>query len=137
MKKLNIMAALLMGLVVFSSCQSDRDDNPTLIVPNGFTLLAPEIGENVIDLENSSSIQFKAQAAPNYSFPTETSYWMEMTLADDFENVAEDEIFTLETKGNSITYNALGTELDLGVMKLKGWSTPEDEAQGLEHARRR
>lgn len=126
MKKLNIMAALLMGLVVFSSCQSDRDDNPTLIVPNGFTLLAPEIGENVIDLENSSSIQFKAQAAPNYSFPTETSYWMEMTLADDFENVAEDEIFTLETKGNSITYNALGTELDLGVMKLKGWSTPED-----------
>ena len=75
MKKLSIMASLLMGLVALSSCESDRDDNPTLIMPNGFTLLAPEFGENVIDLENSSSIQFKAQAAPNYSFPTETSGW--------------------------------------------------------------
>ncbi len=126
MKKLSIMASLLMGLVALSSCESDRDDNPTLIMPNGFTLLAPEFGENVIDLENSSSIQFKAQAAPNYSFPTETSYWMEMTLADNFEDAAEDEIFTLDTKGNSITYDCVTTEMDLGVMKLKGWSTPED-----------
>lgn len=126
MKKLSIMASLLMGLVALSSCESDRDDNPTLIVPNGFTLLAPEFGENVIDLENSSSIQFKAQAAPNYSFPTETSYWMEMTLANSFEEAAEDEIFTLETKGNSITYDAVTTEMDLGVMKLKGWETEED-----------
>lgn len=120
------MASLLMGLVALSSCESDRDDNPTLIVPNGFTLLAPEFGENVIDLENSSSIQFKAQAAPNYSFPTETSYWMEMTLANSFEEAAEDEIFTLDTKGNSITYDAVTTEMDLGVMKLKGWETEED-----------
>ena len=43
MKKLSIMASLLMGLVALSSCESDRDDNPTLIMPNGFTLLAPEV----------------------------------------------------------------------------------------------
>ena len=73
MKKISILATLAMGLFLFSSCESDRDDNPTLSVPQAINLLTPEIGDNVINLKNSESVQFKAEAAPNYSFPTETS----------------------------------------------------------------
>lgn len=61
MKKLNIMAAMMVGLLAFASCDSDRDDNPVLTVPESFNLLKPEIGDNVIDLASSTAIEFKAE----------------------------------------------------------------------------
>ena len=30
MKKLNIMASLLMGALLFTACDADRDDNPVI-----------------------------------------------------------------------------------------------------------
>lgn len=36
MKKINILASLLLGGLLFSACDSDRDDNPTLVMPTGF-----------------------------------------------------------------------------------------------------
>lgn len=32
MKKINIMAAALVGLLAFASCDADRDDNPIMSV---------------------------------------------------------------------------------------------------------
>ena len=52
MKKFNILTIALMGMAAFSSCSTDRDHNPTLTVPQSFELLVPEIGTNVINLEN-------------------------------------------------------------------------------------
>lgn len=126
MKKLNIMAAMMVGLLAFASCDSDRDDNPTLIVPESFNLLKPEIADNVIDLENSSAIQFKAEKAPNYSFPTETTYWMQVTGEDNANFADADKVYSLASTSNSITYNAPTNEVDLCVMKIKGW---DDAAQ--------
>ena len=126
MKKLNIMAAMMVGLLAFASCDSDRDDNPTLIVPESFNLLKPEIADNVIDLENSSAIQFKAEKAPNYSFPTETTYWMQVTGEDNANFANTDKVYSLASTSNSITYNAPTNEVDLCVMKIKGW---EEAAQ--------
>lgn len=108
-----------MGLLLFTSCESDRDDNPTLSVPQTFNLLAPEIGDNVINLKNSTSVQFKAEAAPNYSFPTETSYWIQLTEANDFSDPSK--VASTGTKGKSVTYNAPANEIDLGIMKLRGY----------------
>lgn len=120
------MAAMLVGLLAFASCDSDRDDNPTLTVPESFNLLKPEIGDNIIDLESSEYVQFKAEKAANYGFPTETSYWIQIAGDDNADFTNEERIFSTSTKGNSITYNAPANELDLCVMKIKGW---EEEAQ--------
>ena len=126
MKKLNIMAAMMVGLLAFASCDSDRDDNPILTVPESFNLLKPEIADNVIDLENSSAIQFMAEKAPNYSFPTETTYWMQVTGEDNANFADADKVYSLSSTSNSITYNAPTNEVDLCVMKIKGW---DDAAQ--------
>ena len=73
MKKINIMAAALVGLLAFASCDADRDDNPIMSVPESFNLLKPEMGDNIIDLKSSEYVQFKAEKAADYGFPTETS----------------------------------------------------------------
>src|SRR5574344_526923 len=124
MKKINILGTLAMGLLLFTSCESDRDDNPILSVPQTFNFLAPEIGDNVINLKNSESVKCQAEAAPNYGFPTETSYWIQITEANDFSDPSK--VVSTDTKGKSITYNAPANEIDLGIMKLRGY---EDASQ--------
>lgn len=56
MKKINIMAAVLVGLLAFASCDADRDDNPIMSVPESFNLLKPEMGDNIIDLKSSEYV---------------------------------------------------------------------------------
>ena len=119
MKKINLLATLLMGAAVLTSCETDRDDNPRLNVPNTFTQLTPAIGENVVNLKNSESIEFKAEKAPAYGFPTETSYWIQFTEAADFSDPAK--VASTDTKGKSVTYEAPANEIDLGLMKLRGY----------------
>src|SRR5574344_168515 len=56
MKNINIIAGLMMGtLVLFSACDSDRDDNPTLQTPNTFTLNTPAYAAANIDLSASEA----------------------------------------------------------------------------------
>lgn len=124
MKKFNILTIALMGVAAFTSCSTDRDHNPTLVVPQSFELLVPEIGSNIVNLENSESVQFKAKAAPNYGFPTETSYWIEVTEAADFSDPTK--VVATDTKGNSTVYEAPANEIDFAIMKLRGY---EDESQ--------
>ena len=126
MKKINIMAAALVGLLAFASCDADRDDNPIMSVPESFNLLKPEMGDNIIDLKSSEYVQFKAEKAADYGFPTETSYWIQIAGEDNADFKNKKRIFSTSTKGNSITYNAPANEFDLCVMKVKGW---EEESQ--------
>lgn len=124
MKKFNILTLALMGVAAFSSCSTDRDHNPTLSVPQSFELLVPEIGSNIVNLENSESVQFKAKAAPDYGFPTETSYWIEITEEADFSD--PDKVVATDTKGNSTVYDAPANEIDYAIMQLRGY---EEESQ--------
>ena len=117
MKKLNILATALMGILALSSCESDRDSNPIVSVPKSFELLVPEIGSNVVNLKNSESIKFQAKAAPDYGFPTETTYWIEISEDQTFADAAK--IATTDTKGKSIIYDAPANEIDLGIMKIR------------------
>lgn len=84
MKKLSILASALMALVAFTACSSDRDENPVLTVPaNGsFTLYAPGITANTIDLDNSQSLTFKADQ-PNYGYTAPVIYMMEFAASED------------------------------------------------------
>ena len=128
MKKINIWTIALMGIAALSSCETDRDSNPTLVMPSSqsFQLLEPEIGSNIINLENSESILFKAAQAPNYGFPTETSYWIQVSEDQTFSD--PEKISSTDTKGKSITYEAPANEVDLGIMKIRNITDPEQVA---------
>jgi hypothetical protein len=84
MKRSNILASMLMALVAFTACSTDRDDNPVLQVPaNGsFMLYAPGIVANTIDLDNSSSLTFKVDQ-PNYGYTAPITYMMEFAASED------------------------------------------------------
>lgn len=93
MKKLHILAALMMGLLLLASCDTDRDDNPTLTVPKTFTLNAPGVAaNNVIDLANTSKLRFAAEQ-PNYGgMPLPTTYRLWVSMDSDFTAGACDSI---------------------------------------------
>ncbi len=97
MKKLSLLASMFIALVAFTACSTDRDENPTLSIPtNGsYALYAPGIAINTIDLNNSTSLTFKADQ-PDYGhsekYPVELSsyaahvtYLMEFAASEDNE----------------------------------------------------
>lgn len=58
-------------MVAFTSCDSDRDSNPELLTPTKFTVNNPAVGDALVDLEKSKSVeltwsqpQFTAMNAP-------------------------------------------------------------------------
>lgn len=75
---------MLMALVAFTACSTDRDDNPVLTVPadGSFALYAPGITANTIDLDNSKSLTFKADQ-PNYGYTAPVIYMMEIAASED------------------------------------------------------
>ena len=75
---------MMMALVAFTACSTDRDDNPTLSIPTdgSFTLYAPGIAANTIDLDNSASLTFKADQ-PNYGYTAHITYLMEFAASND------------------------------------------------------
>ena len=85
MKKLSILASMVTALVAFTACSTDRDDNPTLSIPAtdaSFVLYAPGITNNVINLDNSTDIVFKADQ-PNYGYTASIRYMMEFAASQD------------------------------------------------------
>lgn len=99
MKKTLILASLMMVMGLFTACDSDRDDNPTLSIPTTFRLNAPAIAENnVIDLANTESIVLTCDQ-PNYGgFPIVTEYTVEYSTAEDF---AEGKTYSMPTTYNT------------------------------------
>ena len=110
MKKSIIFASLLAGVLMFSSCESDRDDNPVLNEPTTFTLNVPAYVNTVYDLENSTSLELTC-SQPNYGYTAATTYTVEVSTTQDFAsfetlastyttakmNVAADEIAVAAT----------------------------------------
>jgi len=84
MKKLSILASMVSALVAFTACSTDRDDNPNLTIPAdaSFALYAPGIANNVINLDNSTDIAFKADQ-PNYGYTASIRYMMEFAASQD------------------------------------------------------
>ncbi len=120
MKKIFMLASLLLMFVGFSSCETDNDDNPVLHVPASFELLQPTIGLNEVDLESSSSITLKAKSAPEYGFPTQVTYGAQVALANQWDNA--DAIYTVDGTSSSISLDVLASEIDKAIMKLNGYT---------------
>jgi hypothetical protein len=122
MKKISIMATLLMGLIAVTSCESDRDDNPVMQHPTSFTMNEPVYGSTTIDLLNTTSVVIKAGAQPNYGFPTEVTYGAQMSLSNNWV-VDSVDYYTLDITNNTTTLSISGAEIDKGIMVLGDYSS--------------
>lgn len=89
MKKILKSALLIMmGLVMFTSCEDDNDSNPVVKTPTEFRLNTPALAATNIDLTNSSAIVFTC-SQPNYGFPASTMYKVQVSLKEDMTDFVE------------------------------------------------
>ena len=85
---------LMMGLVMLTSCEEDRDDNPTVTTPTEFVLNTPALAGNTIDLAHSTALALTC-SQPNYGFPAATMYKVQVGLSEDMAQSTEiDQSFT-------------------------------------------
>lgn len=98
MKKILKSALLLMmGLVMFASCEDDNDSNPTVTAPTEFHLNTPALAATNIDLNNCTSLVLTC-SQPNYGFPASTVYKVQVALTPDMANFVElDQSFSKAT----------------------------------------
>ena len=85
MKKLYILASLLIGAAAFSACEK-QDNTPVLQEPTTFVLNEPAYKNNLYDLENSKSLELSC-SQPDYGFTAATSYAVEVSLSGTFTSV--------------------------------------------------
>lgn len=91
MKKI-LFASLLVGMAAFSftSCEDDRDSNPTVQQPESFVLNTPALAGNVYDLQNCDSIEF-TYVQPDYGYTAPVSYYIQVSVTDEWSNTEIDE----------------------------------------------
>ena len=80
---------LLSMALVFTACEDDRDSNPTLVQPTGFTLNNPV--NTLVDLAESKGIPF-AWSQPDYGgWPAAVEYQLEVSPTNDWNYTIEED----------------------------------------------
>ena len=82
----NILCMAGMGLMLFSACETDRDDNPTLYEPESFVLNTPD--DKMYDLGANDTIRLTL-TPPEYGFSAATTYSVQVSLQQDFIDETE------------------------------------------------
>ena len=120
MKKLSIIASMLLGLIAFTACSTDRDDNPTLVVPeDGFALYAPGIAANVIDLDGTENMVFQCNQ-PDYGYTAPVTYMLQFSC--DGENWVEfpathEDPRNLDVNGNDLAVFITNAYVEMGFLE--------------------
>lgn len=112
MKKLYSIIFIIATVIGLSGCDSDRDSNPTLSVPDSFVLNIPPYVSGVYDLENTSNILLTC-SQPDYGFTAATSYKVQVSLTKDFAKS-----YTLPTSYNTAKMQVIANEFAVGVCTL-------------------
>ncbi|WP_306305543.1 SusE domain-containing protein [Prevotella amnii] len=73
--------ALLAGVALFSACDKDMEDNPTLQTPKEFILNTPGYANYVVDLATQDSLKFTWEQ-PKYGFSAEVEYGMQFSASN-------------------------------------------------------
>lgn len=113
MKKVNILASLFAGLLMFSACEADRDSNPVYQEPTKFVLNTPAYVNTVYDLEHSTSLELTC-SQPDYGFTAATYYAVQVSLTEDFSSFEE-----LSTQYTTAKMNVDASELAVAATNMK------------------
>lgn len=94
MKKIFSYALMMIAtMVAFTSCESDQDSNPTLVTPTEFTVNNPSVGDALVDLAKSESVQL-SWSQPKFTTmnaPLAVQYQVQFSTTGNFTKQYEDE----------------------------------------------
>ena len=88
MKKITILTSLLIGALLFTACDSDRDDNPVIDLSKPqapITLNTPTFAGGTYDLQNTDTVTLTC-TAPSYGFPATVTYAIQLSTDEDMSN---------------------------------------------------
>lgn len=114
MKKLSILASLMLGALLFTACEADRDSNPVLNlnqVQNPIHLNTPTFASGTYDFDNTEVIDMTC-TAPAYGFPATVTYAVQLSIDADMTRPN-----TLTTTFSSNRMNVTGKELAIATTK--------------------
>lgn len=77
-----------MGLALLTGCSDDNDSNPTLNVPESFTLNEPELKNYTYDLTKADGITL-TWSQPNYGYTAAVTYYAQVSLDDNWDAYTE------------------------------------------------
>ncbi len=105
MKKIFLSSLMLLSMaLVFTACEDDRDSNPTLVQPAGFTLNNPV--NTLVDLGQSDAIPF-VWSQPDYGgWPAAVEYQLEVSPTNEW-SVSTDQAAADESGASVATYAIL------------------------------
>ena len=93
MKKIFSYALMMIAtMVAFTSCESDQDSNPTLVTPTEFTVNNPAVGDAVVDLAKSKSLQL-TWSQPQFTTmnaPLAAQYEVQLSTTGQFNTKYDD-----------------------------------------------
>lgn len=112
MKKTIYLIAMMMGLISFTSCSSDRDSNPELKQPKDFKMNIPALAGNTYDLANSEYVAFSC-SQPDYGYTAPVTYAVQLSLTEDMDNAQ-----VLPTVFNTVNIQADAKEMSVAVTQL-------------------
>ena len=106
--------------MLFSACNSDRDDNPTL-GPNHtastFVVNTPAVADQYIQLTKDNAVNL-TWTQPDYGVNTVVHYTVQVGMNGNWE--------TLETSFTSCNVNVSGEEIAKALCKIDGFKTEDD-----------
>lgn len=130
-----ILASLLAGVAFFglTSCEDDRDSNPTLNPTESFVLNTPALAGNTYDLENSDSLVMTCRQ-PDYGYTAAVTYYVQLSLTDVWENELDEEgkvvgnpkMVELENYSNSAKVKASAKDINKAVIQMGGYESADD-----------
>lgn len=129
MKKINILASLFAGLLMFTGCETDRDSNPIVQMPKDLVLYEPANANNPIALEQSDKLFFTVKEQPDYGYTAAVNYQVEVDLNDAWTEETEDadaSYVTLEDVSTSVKVETGALGMAKAIVKLQGWEAKED-----------
>ncbi len=72
---------LLCGACLFTACDDDRDNNPTIQQPKTFVLNTPSYSTSTIDLATSKTLNF-SWSQPDYGYPALANYAVQISCTN-------------------------------------------------------
>lgn len=111
MKKIYSLMIMVLGVLTFSACESDRDDNPTFNEPETFILNVPtNAASTTYDLAHSESLDLTCER-PDYGASLSSTYSVQVSLEETFKDADE-------ADGTNANYTVLTTTFPTMEIKM-------------------
>ena len=128
MKKLYILASLMIGAFVFASCEY-ADTDPQYKEPTSFVLNTPAAVNGTYNLESSEYVVLTC-SQPDYGYTAGVSYEVQVCLGEEFKGEVskdnpEGNYITLKTKYDAAKLNVKAVELAVALKDLKMLENPD------------